>query len=96
LALHLAVRAITSRGLWALPELTAHLPDEREHVDVAVARERMLDLSVEVLSETQRRTLLSLAWVDEGATFVPARPCRDRSTSRRTCRALGFPARCGS
>lgn len=69
-ALHIAVRAITSRGLWALPELTANLPDEEGHLDEQAARDRMLDLSVNTLSDSQRRALLSLAWLPK-PTFVP-------------------------
>jgi hypothetical protein len=69
-ALHLAVRAIASRGLWALPELAADLPDETGQLDEQTARDRMLDLSVNALSDTQRRALLSLAWLSK-PTFVP-------------------------
>lgn len=70
LALHLAVRAIMTQGISALPQLTRHLPDEGVAVDVEAARSQMLLLSVNVLTTVQRRALFSLAWMPPGP-FVP-------------------------
>lgn len=70
LALHLAARAISIQGLWALPALVADLPDEADPLTEEVARQRMLDLSVKVLTDAQRHVLFHLAWMPN-APFVP-------------------------
>lgn len=66
-ALHLAARAISNQGLMALQDVVRELPESRDADD---AGERMLDLSVGALTPVQRRTLISLAWLDE-PVFVP-------------------------
>jgi tetratricopeptide (TPR) repeat protein len=70
LALHLAVRAIMTQGVSALPQLTRHLPGEGSTVDVEAARSQMLLLSVNVLTKLQRQALFTLAWMPPGP-FLP-------------------------
>jgi hypothetical protein len=69
-ALHLAARAIRSHGVWALPEAAAGLREPDPAAGAESARHRMLDLSVGMLDQSQRETLLYLAVMPD-PTFVP-------------------------
>lgn len=70
LALHLAIRAVASQGLWALPGLTDDLPDHAGSRSEKVAGELMLRLSLKVLTPVQRQVLMSLPRMPY-PTFVP-------------------------
>jgi hypothetical protein len=89
-ALHLAARAISGRGLWALPDITADLSDTRPG-DPQEARARMLDLTYAVLRPEHQRALLSLALL-KTQTFYPwmvaAMAGLPEDEAGRTCEVL--------